>query len=216
MYMSNCFNALVEKALKNRADYRANQQDLIAAEKQISVAKSDGLPYLSANASASADKDIKRGNDAQYGASAGLTLTVPLFTGFSNSYKIGQAQYQYEQAKESLEQNKNKIENEIWAAVQDYQTSLESFKISKSLLASAKENESVAFASYKVGKVNILTLLDAEASLASARIENSTTFYNFLTAKAKLQRVLGEMENEKNNYNFINYYWRYCWDLLWF
>ena len=191
------FDKLVAKALENRPDFKANQQDIIAAEKQITVAKSGAMPYLSGNASASADKDIRDGNRAQYGASAGLTLTVPLFTGFSNSYKIGQAQYQYEQAQKSLEQTKNKIENEIWAAVQDYKTSLESFKISKSLLASAKENEKVAFASYKVGKVNILTLLDAESSLASARVENSTTFYNFLTAKAKLQRVLGEMERSK-------------------
>jgi len=191
------FDLLVSKALALRPDYKSQQQDLIAAEKQVSVAKSGALPYLSANASASADKDIRDGNRAQYGASAGLTLTVPLFTGFSNSYKIGQAQYQYEQAKQSLEQTKNKIENEIWAAVQDYQTSLESFRISNTLLASAQENERVAFASYKVGKVNILTLLDAESSLASARVENSTTFYNFLTAKAKLQKVLGEMERKK-------------------
>lgn len=191
------FDLLVSKALALRPDYKSQQQDLIAAEKQVSVAKSGALPYLSANASASADKDIRNGNRAQYGASAGLTLTVPLFTGFSNSYKIGQAQYQYEQAKQSLEQTKNKIENEIWAAVQDYQTSLESFRISNTLLASAQENERVAFASYKVGKVNILTLLDAESSLASARVENSTTFYNFLTAKAKLQRVLGETEIKK-------------------
>ena len=191
------FDKLVNKALEQRADYKATQQDLIAAEKQITVAKSGGLPSLSANASASADKDIRDGRRAQYGASAGLTLSIPLFTGFSNSYKIGQAQYQYEQAQKSLEQTKNVIENEIWAAVQDYKTSLESFKISKSLLASAQENEKVAFASYKVGKVNILTLLDAESSLASARVENSTTFYNFLTAKAKLQRVLGEMERNK-------------------
>lgn len=193
----DAFDKLVAKALENRSDFKANQQELIAAEKQITVAKSEALPYLSGDASASADKDIRDGNRAQYGASAGLTLTVPLFTGFSNSYKIGQAKYQYEQAKETLEQSKNKIENEVWAAVQDYQTSLESFKISKSLLASAKENEKVAFASYKVGKVNILTLLDAESSLASARVENSTTFYNFLTAKAKLQRVLGETERTK-------------------
>ena len=193
----DAFDKLVAKALENRSDFKANQQELIAAEKQMTVAKSEALPYLSGDASASADKDIRDGNRAQYGASAGLTLTVPLFTGFSNSYKIGQAKYQYEQAKETLEQSKNKIENEVWAAVQDYQTSLESFKISKSLLASAKENEKVAFASYKVGKVNILTLLDAESSLASARVENSTTFYNFLTAKAKLQRVLGETERTK-------------------
>ena len=64
-------------------------------------------------------------------------------------------------------------------------------------MARLKENERVAFASYKVGKVNILTLLDAQSSLASARVENSTSFYNFLTAQNKLQKALGQMEKVK-------------------
>lgn len=187
---------LIEKALATRPDYQASRQDVIAAQKQIRVAKSDGLPYLSASARGSAGKDIRSGAAGQYGSSAGLTLTVPLFTGFSNSYKIGQAEEDYQKALQTLEAKKNALENEVWAAVQDYQTSLESFKISKTLLASAEENERVAFASYKVGKVNIITLLDAQSSLASARIENSTTFYNFLTAKANLQKVLGQMERK--------------------
>lgn len=187
---------LIEKALATRPDYQASRQDVIAAQKQIRVAKSDGLPYLSAYARGSAGKDIRSGAAGQYGSSAGLTLTVPLFTGFSNSYKIGQAEEDYQKALQTLEAKKNALENEVWAAVQDYQTSLESFKISKTLLASAEENERVAFASYKVGKVNIITLLDAQSSLASARIENSTTFYNFLTAKANLQKVLGQMERK--------------------
>lgn len=187
---------LIEKALATRPDYQASRQDVIAAQKQIRVAKSDGLPYLSANVRGSAGKDIRSGAAGQYSSSAGLTLTVPLFTGFSNSYKIGQAEEDYQKALQTLEAKKNALENEVWAAVQDYQTSLESFKISKTLLASAEENERVAFASYKVGKVNIITLLDAQSSLASARIENSTTFYNFLTAKANLQKVLGQMERK--------------------
>ncbi len=191
------FDQLVAKALSARPDFKAAEYDVLASQKQIDVAKSDGLPYLSAGASASANKDIRSGSAGVYSGSAGLTLTVPFFTGFSSSYKIGQAQAQYEKAQKTLQQTKDTILNEVWAAVQDYQTSLESFKISKSLLASAEENERVAFASYKVGKVNILTLLDAQSSLASARVEHSTTFYNFLTAKVNLQKVLGQMERVK-------------------
>ena len=126
-----------------------------------------------------------------------LTLTVPFFTGFSQSYKIGQAELQYQAAQQQLKDAKSSIENEVWAAVQDYETSLESFKISQTLLESATENERVAFASYKVGKVNIITLLDAQSSLASARVENSTSFYNFLKAQNKLQKALGQMEKVK-------------------
>ena len=189
--------SLIEKALAQRPDYKAVQQNLLSAKKQIEVAKSDGLPYLSGNLSGGADKDIRDGNRAVYSGSAGLSITFPFFTGFSQSYKIGQAQLQYQAAQENLKSAKSSIENEVWAAVQDYETSLESFKISQTLLDSATEAERVAFASYKVGKVNILTLLDAQSSLASARVENSTSFYNFLTAQNKLQKALGQMEKVK-------------------
>ncbi len=188
---------LIESALAQRPDFKASQLDLLAAERQIQVAKSDGLPSLSGNLAAGVNKDIRDGERGLYSGSAGLTLSVPFFTGFSQSYKIGQAELQYQAAQEQFKAAQNNIENEVWAAVQDYETSLESFKISKTLLSSAEESERVAFASYKVGRVNILTLLDAQSALASARVENSTSFYNFLTAQNKLQKALGQMEKIK-------------------
>lgn len=188
---------LIDKALAQRPDYKAAEQDVVSAGHQIDVAKYEGWPSLSGNLSGGADKDIRDGRRAVYSGSAGLTISMPLFTGFSQSYKIGQAKLQYQAAQERLKDAKSSIENEVWAAVQDYETSLESFKISQTLLESAKEAERVAFASYKVGKVNILTLLDAQSALASARVENSTSFYNFLTAQNKLQKALGQMEKVK-------------------
>lgn len=185
---------LIETALSQRPDYKASEQDVLSAQKQILVAKSDGMPSLSGNLGASASRDVHTSDRAVYAGSAGLTLSFPLFTGFSQSYKIGQAKLQHQSALENLEAKKNTIENEVWTAVQEYETSLESFKITQTLLESAKENERVAFESYKVGKVNILTLLDAQSSLASARVENSTSFYNFLTAGYTLQKALGQME----------------------
>ena len=185
---------LIEQALKNRPDYKAKELAKQAAELDIEIAKSGGLPTLSANAGAGIGDDLRRGRDTTYSSSAGLQLSVPIFTGFQQSYKIGQAAYQYEQAQNELTDLKNTIENEVWAAVQDYKTSFRTHTISQTLLKSAEESERVAFASYKVGRVNILTLLDAQAQLANARIEFSTSFYNFLIAKNNLMRVLGKME----------------------
>lgn len=185
---------LIEKALANRPDYKARELAKKAAELDIEIARSDGLPTLSANAGAGVGDDLRQGRDTKYNSSAGLRLSVPIFTGFQQSYKIGQAVYQYEQAQNELTSLKNTIENEVWAAVQDYKTSFRTHTISQTLLKSAEESERVAFASYKVGRVNILTLLDAQAQLAEARIEFSTSFYNFLIAKNNLMRVLGQME----------------------
>jgi outer membrane protein TolC len=42
--------------------------------------------------------------------------------------------------------------------------------------------------------MNIISLLDAQSQLAQARVEYSTSFYNFLTSKAALLKALGKME----------------------
>lgn len=185
---------LIETALSNRPDFKASQAEKIAAQKDIQIAQSEGLPSLSANAGAGIGDDLKVGQDRNYSGSVGLKLSVPIFTGFQQNYKIAQARFQYEQAERTLQNLKNSIENEVWAAVQDYKTSFRTHTISQTLLKSAEESERVAFASYKVGKVNILTLLDAQSQLAQARIEFSTSFYNFLIAKNNLMKALGKME----------------------
>lgn len=188
---------LIKTALEQRPDFKAATQKKEASLQDVRIAKSEWMPSISASASGSIDNRFNHGGETTYSGSAGLTLSLPIFSGFSQSYKIGQAEYAYQQASQELIDTKNAIENEVWSAVQDYKTSLESFQISKTLLSSAKENERVAFASYKVGKVNIITLLDAQSSLAEARIEHSTSFYNFLTAKSNLSKALGQMEIAK-------------------
>ncbi len=187
---------LITKALENRPDYHAMQKDKEAASFNVETAKSGHLPTLSAVGSASAGKEVRFGEDGTYNSSIGLQLSIPIFSGFDQSYKVGQARYELKQTEEQLNQLKIDIENEVWAAVQDYKTSYQTHQISKTLLASAEESERVAFASYKVGKVNILTLLDAQSQLASARVEYSTSFYNFMIAKNNLMKALGQMEKK--------------------
>lgn len=187
---------LITTALENRPDYKAKQKDKEGAAFNVQTAKSGHLPTLSAVGSAGAGKEVRFGEDGTYSSSIGLQLSIPIFSGFDQSYKVGQARYELKQLEEQVNQLKIDIENEVWAAVQDYKTSYQTHQISKTLLASAEESERVAFASYKVGKVNILTLLDAQSQLASARIEYSTSFYNFMIAKNNLMRALGQMEKK--------------------
>ncbi len=187
---------LITTALENRPDYKARQKDKEGAYFNVETAKSGHLPTLSAIGSAGVGKEVRFGEDGTYSGSVGLQLAVPIFSGFDQSYKVNQARYELKQIEEQVNQLKIDIENDVWAAVQDYKTSYRTHQISKTLLASAEESERVAFASYKVGRVNILTLLDAQSQLATARIEYSTSFYNFMIAKNNVLRALGQMEKK--------------------
>ena len=83
------------------------------------------------------------------------------------------------------------VKNEVWTAYHDYETAVSSYDITKKALESAKENERVAFASYQVGKGDILNLLTAGSQLSTARKEVIVAYYSVLTSKAKLYRAIG-------------------------
>ena len=182
---------LMQIALDLRPELKSSESAMRAAKENIDVAKSLNMPTISATGRFAYDDDWKYDNPYQYGSSAGLSLSMPLFTGFSNTYNIAQAKYQYNQSKFSVEETKESIKNEVWSAYQNYKTAVTGYEISKQVLASAEEAERVAFAMYQVGKGDILTLLTASANLASARKEVIVSFYGVLKSKSTLYRAIG-------------------------
>ncbi len=182
---------LIDIALSQRPDLRANKSSLEASKYNEDVVKSSALPSVSVGAGLGYRDNWHNSNPYQYSTNVGLSLSVPLFTGFSDTYKITKAKYQTRQAEATVANTEDTVKNEVWTAYQDYQTAVSSHKISLTVLESAKENQKVAFAMYKVGKGSILNLLTAESQLANSRKESIVSFYSVLTQKAKLYRAIG-------------------------
>lgn len=183
--------ALMQTALELRPEIKSAESSMQAAKENIKAAKAQNLPTISANGRFAYEDDWKYNNPYQYGSSAGLSVSVPLFTGFANSYNISEAKFQYNQTKFTVAETKESVKNEVWSAYQNYKTAVTGHEISKQVLASAEEAERVAFAMYQVGKGDILTLLTASANLASARKETIVAFYSVLRSKSNLYRAVG-------------------------
>lgn len=178
-------------ALKMRPEIKSRQKEIMAARENINVAKAASKPSVSFGAKGGYEDSWKYGNPYQYGSSVGVNLSVPLFTGFSDTYHIAQAKYQYNQAKFTALGVTDTVKNEVWTAYHAYEMAVSSYDISKRALESAVENERVAFASYQVGRGNILNLLTAGSQLSSARKEVILAYYAVLTGKANLYRAIG-------------------------
>ncbi len=182
---------LMDTALSLRPELKGKKSELTAAEREIEIAKATGLPSLSFGANLDFGDNWKNHNPHQYGSSIGLTLSVPLFTGFSDMYNIAKAKYQYKQAALSVLETQDSVRNDVWVSYQDYKTAVDAYQISSNMVESAIENERVAFASYQVGKGSILELLTAGSQLATARQQMIVAFYSVLTSKANLYRAIG-------------------------
>ena len=81
--------ALIADARQKRPDLKAAEAQVKAAQSSIDTARASGLPTLSLGAGPSwADT----GNQTTHGDAIGLTLTLPLFSGFETTYKVRAAQ----------------------------------------------------------------------------------------------------------------------------
>ncbi len=182
---------LMDIAIDLRPEIKSAESSMKAAKENIKAAKAENLPTISASGRFAYEDDWKYENPYQYGSSAGINVSMPLFTGFANSYNISAAKYQYQQTKYSAIETRESVKNEVWSAYQSYQTSVTGYDISQKVLESAEEAERVAFAMYQVGKGDILTLLTASANLATARKEVIVAFYSVLRNKSNLYRAIG-------------------------
>ena len=183
---------MMEEALKLRPELKSAESKEEAAKYGIDIAKAGHYPSLSANASAGYN-DTWKGNDPyRMTGSAGLSLSVPLFSGFKTTYNVAKARYQYAQAQQTTIETQDSVKKEVFNAYQDYQTAVSSYKVNQEVLESAKESERVSFKSYKAGKESILNLLTTQAELAAARQGVATSFYDVLIAKANLYRAIGQ------------------------
>ncbi len=183
---------LMQTALENRPEIQAQKSTQKAAKSAVTSSKTNMLPTISANASATYNDNWKHSSPYATNNAAGLLVTMPLFTGFSNLYKVQEATYNYYQQINKTQALTLQVENEVWSAYQNYITALRSYEISQAVLESAEENHRVAFRYYELGKGDILNLLSAVAQLADARQNKITAFYSLLLSKANLYRSIGK------------------------
>ncbi len=182
---------MIDTALSLRPEIEKADADIEASVQNIKALKAGHMPTISLMAQSGYHDNWRDNKNAEYSSSVALNLSVPLFSGFKVTYNVKEAEAQKEQALFTKKEMIDTVKNEVWTSYHNYQTAVSSYDISKKALESAVENERVAFASYQVGKGDILNLLTAGSQLANARKEVIVAYYAVLTSKASLYRAIG-------------------------
>ncbi len=156
------------------------------------------LPNLSASLSYGTTSDefdsITQLDD--WSSSISLSLSVPIFTGYSLSTKQQQAelnvrkqQYDYLTQKHNLQVQLGNLIN----ALENYQ---ELIPISEQVLASAEEDLNLVQERYSLGSSTILEVLDAQVSVSQARSSLVSIKYDARTQEAQLRALLGTLDQD--------------------
>jgi outer membrane protein len=184
--------ALVNVALSNRYDYKVSMQNLDILETNIDIARGSLIfPTLSGfgSYSLSGDKIDKINNQRVF--TIGLTLSYPIFLGFSLDNQRQQALINYKSAQEDLKQVKNQVTLDIQKAILDLKSLLKQIEITDRSLKNAEQNKLLAEESYRVGIGTLLDVNTASVNLNNILINKSNLIYDFILAQKTLEYYQG-------------------------
>jgi len=183
--------ALLKAAQQHRPDLQAAEAQMRANQALLSATKAAALPKIQLTANASPNiVGISSGTDMN----AAVSLTVPIFTGFSQTYNVRQARAQVEIAAATRDQLVQQISLQVWQAYFALQTAEKSISNTDILFKSSEQSMQQASGQYKAGVGNILMVLTAQASLANARVQSIQARLNWYTALAQLAAAVGTLD----------------------
>ena len=183
---------LIGEAKRFRPDLAAAEAQVKAAQAGIDSARATGLPSLSLFANRNySDTGL---SDASRSSAVGVSISIPLFTGFNTAYRVKSAEAQLDARAAQRDQLSKQVSLDVWRAYHALMTATEAVRASADLVASAEQSDKVAAGRYKAGVGGILDLLNAQSALAGARQQDIQALFNWRVAKVALGQAMGQLD----------------------
>ena len=189
--VSGAIDELIAIAQRMRPELAAQRAFAERAEARIRAVRSEGLPTVTA--SASAGINFFSDGDTTKPHSAAVGMRFPLFTGYRNTYDIRQAEIEAELAREELRDLSQQISLDVWTSYFALRTARQRLTTSRDLLNSAQQSADVARARYREGIGTIVDVLTAEAALETARAQEVQARTDWFLAVAQLAHDTGRL-----------------------
>ncbi|MDR1380924.1 MAG: TolC family protein [Tannerella sp.] len=192
---------LFENELKNEVfsfdgntDLRQLDLNATMLEQNLKLQKTNYMPTLGASFNymyTSLNNDFKIGQYKWFPYSTvGLSLTVPLFKA-NNAPKIRQTKIQIRQIAETRLNAERMLRMQAQSYLDNMKASVEQVLSNKESILQAEKGRLIAQKRYEVGKGTILEMNDSEVALTQTQLTYNQSIFNYLTAKADLEQVLG-------------------------
>jgi outer membrane protein len=118
-----------------------------------------------------------------------INFTFPLFDGVGRYYNMQGALSDVSAAKQRLEETKRIVRLDIIKAIKDYELTLANISLYRELVREATTTFNQLLGEYRVGKGDILNLLQSEKDLASAKENEVGALYRANVALSYLEKV---------------------------
>ncbi|MDD5725640.1 MAG: TolC family protein, partial [Candidatus Omnitrophica bacterium] len=161
----------------------------------VRVARASNLPQVNANL----DYEHRSNNlntllnSRQSNFSAGFSVSVPLFDGFSSKAKVDAARARYQEAFLSKDDMSDQIAVDIKKACLDLRQSQAIIDYTKDNVGEAREALRISEVNYDNGMGTNLDVLDSQVSLSQIEKDLANGIYDYLMAQAFLDQTMGKL-----------------------
>lgn len=188
--ITESLNDILSRAKLNRSDLIAAEAQTRAARAQAEAVSRSGLPRLIVNGTSgrtfyTQDRPFTDTNSAL------LFLSIPIFTGFNQTYAERQAEARAAQAEASRDALSRQTELDVWQSYYDVQTAASSVSTTAVQLRAAQQTAEATLARYQAGFGSLLDLVTAQVDESNARVQRIQSYLDWFTAVARLNYSIG-------------------------
>jgi outer membrane protein, heavy metal efflux system len=179
-------DTVTAQAMQSNSDLLKTAQDLRTEERRLELAKAQRIPNLDITAGT----DFNSPPDFQVGPKGGLTMTLPLL--YHGQGEIATSSARLELLRLTLGFQRINASAQVAAAYYDYAAkSSQAQQYSQRIVPEMVRLQELAEESYRSGKSNLLTLVDAQRRLSDVRKAYLDTLLAAHTSFAALEETVG-------------------------
>jgi outer membrane protein TolC len=187
-------NDAVARAEQQRADLKAAQSQVEAAEKSLAAARAERMP----SASVSGYYEVIGTNPAEsHGAFSFVgTVNVPIWQGGKTAADIAQAEAVLAQRRAELEDTRGQVEAGVRQAYLDIEAAAGQVEVARQNLQVAQEALGMARARMEAGVINTVEVVQAQQTVSSAQLDLTNSVFAHNLAKLNLAREMGHASEQ--------------------
>jgi outer membrane protein len=128
--------------------------------------------------------------------SAGVNVSIPIFSGGATSASVSKAVSAEEKARAELRGSELNLQSQVQKSFLSKQEAQERIKATEVLLEQAREGLTLTEERYRTGSGTSLEITDAQAAFANAAKQHSQALYDYHIAHLNLLKIIGLLDKK--------------------
>ncbi len=182
--------ALSERAFRQRPELEQLRQNIEAAEAGIRLARAARQPRVSVEAAYALQTETAL--VPRSGLSAGVSISVPIFSGAVNRYTVREAEERLAQLKSALTAREQGVQLEIEQQRLSLREARQRIALAERAVEAAEKALEIVRLRLERGRAVQVEVLNARLSLVRALTDRAGAVLDLHLAQARLSRALGE------------------------